>query len=215
MVAILAGAVIAFVLASGDDEVNLTQDELQGALLTAEEVGPGFEDTTDDDSEDTQYEASPECEELIAQFERTDQQDDNLEVELTKGDGELLLTHSIESLEEGDPGIDEVRTALETCDEVTFTDASSEGTLAFAPESIEDIGDEATGATIDFTFSDEDETVTLEGYGVFFVRDGIGGSVTVLAGVDDAQNPLPIDRTFVTQTATKADEKLQRVIDEN
>ncbi len=215
VVVILVGAVIAFVLASGDDEVNLTRSELQSALLTPEEVGPDFEESDPDDGDDTQYEASSECEELIAQFEQTDDQTDDAEAEVTRGDGELVLNHSLEPLDEEDPGIDEVRTALEACDEVAFTDAESEGTLAFEPESIQGIGEEATGAAIDFTITDEDESVTLEGYIVFFVRDGIGGSVTAVAGLDDAQNPLPVDVDLVRQTATKADEKLQRVIDES
>lgn len=215
VVVILVGAVVAFVLLSGDDEVNLTQPELQSALLTPEEVGPDFTEEADSGDDDAQYDASPACETLIAEFERTEDASDDAEIELARADPELLITQSLEPLEEGDPGIDDVRSALDACDEINVTDDESEGTLAFAPEEIDDLGEEATAAAIDITYTVDNESITLDGYIVFFTRDGFGGSITALAGTDDQDNPLPVDVDFVRQTATKADEKLQRVIDEN
>lgn len=225
---LLAVGALVVLAARGEDRADLTEPEMRGALLRAEEVGDDFVEDTDEDDEDDEFDedttdASEECIQLIKSVEERDQLEifgsprANAEsapsvVASFQGDDNTDVQQGI-TTDDGDP-LDLFREVLEVCGEIGFEDGDGAGELRFGePEQVE-VGDDSL--TVEITF-DLTEPIPFEVSSllVLWERDGIVSSLAVTGGVDDDLESRPPDRELLETLVEEADTKLQRVIDED
>jgi hypothetical protein len=203
---------------AGDDgtaDASVTVEQLEPALLSAAEAGPGFELSVDDGDEmtDDELEASPECRALLDSFEgNAAAGGDEVRVAYERPLDGAAVSHSL-ALAEGAPAIGELVDALEQCSTLGWTDAASRGSIEMGVVPVDGPGEAAIGIEITITVSTATVETGVEGYGIISFREGVSSSVMVSGGVDpETLQPLPVDRARVQQMATVADEKLAEAL---
>jgi hypothetical protein len=123
---------------------GLELDDLEPALLTDDEVGAGFTETTDSGDDDQltsdELETSEECQEVIRTFEESDD-DDDLQVEFEDA-AEATLAHSLALIDEGEPSMAQAREAIGKCT-IAWDDGQSQGEMRLSATEVDGPGDEA------------------------------------------------------------------------
>jgi hypothetical protein len=198
---------------TGDDtaEASVTVEQLEAALLSAAEAGPGFELSVDDGDEmtDDELDASPECRALLDSFEgNAAAGGDEVRVAYERPLDGAAVSHSL-ALADGAPAIGELFDALEQCSTLGFSDADSRGSIEMGVVPVDGPGEAAIGIEITITVSTATVDTGVDGYGIISFREGVSSSVMVSGGVDpETLQPLPVDRARVAHMAAVADEKL-------
>jgi len=225
VVVLLVGVgAIVLVNRGGDEDVELTEEQLTDALLTEGDIGESFtedEDTEGDDEGATSegVSASAECEELLDELE------DNGATPFGNTDGppgsvERAFTGETDAtIEQGlAPTLDLVgfyEEMIDLCGEVTQeTDGStSEYTLSEGQQY--DLGDDSVTADIEvvFDFGDGSDPITFGGSFVIWTRAGTDAFIAFTTGFDE-DDAIPVDEGLVEDVTTLADEKLAEVISE-
>jgi hypothetical protein len=224
---VLAGGAFAFVATSGDGRADLDQAELRGALLTEEEVGGDFsrdddaDDDDDDDFDPDDFDASDDCTDLL-------EESDSGQVgffELEGGDPELGPTASrgfndddagaslghVVGTDVGDP-IGLFRELAERCARIRVADEEGRGTIRIRTSEGPSAGDESFTVEVEIDLS---EPLTFEFVSLITIweRDGIVSSITIASGVDT--EAMDSSREVLERAVREADEKLERIIDED
>ncbi|MDQ3312739.1 MAG: hypothetical protein M3517_11600 [Actinomycetota bacterium] len=224
VVALVAAGVV-FVLVSRDDDStppDLSESQLESALLTTDDVGEGFTEEPPDEDDDSpmtadDIEASEECTDFYEQFSELEDQDPDVGRELGTEGERISVQHEISLPNEGMPPIELIDEFVEACPEVNYDDGESSGTIRF------DLGDPVDGIdspsrVLEYETEitepfDVEATSTL----VIWERDGITSTVVVTefemigteAPPDDGSDPPPPD-----ELAKIADGRLADVIAE-
>ncbi|MDQ3177096.1 MAG: hypothetical protein M3Q72_06060 [Actinomycetota bacterium] len=223
VVALVAAGVV-FVLVSRDDDStppDLSESELESALLTTDDVGEGFteEPPDEDDSEMTvdDIEASEECTDFYEQFSELEDEDPDVGREMGTEGERISVQHEISLPNEGMPPIELIDEFVEACPEVNYDDGESSGTIRFGLGDPVD-GIDSPSRVLEYETEitepfDVEATSTL----VIWERDGITSTVVVTefemigteAPPDDGSDPPPPD-----ELAKIADGRLADVIAE-
>jgi hypothetical protein len=208
---------------SGGGEVELTEAQLEDALLTAGDVGDGFtvdeasdeEDDDTDDFERDEIDASDECIDLYERYAELEEADEpTVQAEVTFQHEDASQVE--QNLEQGsDFGLDQVRELVDTCPEISIDDGETVGTLRFdIVDPVVEPGDESLTLELEVEFT-EPFTITVTSLGVLWVRDGTDASINVSGPIDEetfeAGEP---DEGLLRDVVERADEKLAEVIDE-
>ncbi|HMJ77677.1 MAG TPA: hypothetical protein VK507_16980 [Iamia sp.] len=205
----------------GDDEVELTEAQRTDALLSEGDIGNTYTQQSNDDStSDEGYDASAECEELLERldeegsnpFEEGDDPPGTIERTFTDETG-ANIEHSLA------PSVDVVGTYQEladTCDELSFEDEGSTGTVTLEEGEDYDIGDDSLTVDVGFQVEDDQgETFEFGGVLVVWTQAGTDGFLSFGAGFDiESGEPLPIDQSLVDDVVDLAADKLDEVIAE-
>ncbi|MEJ7562382.1 MAG: hypothetical protein WKF45_07645 [Ilumatobacteraceae bacterium] len=223
VVVALAAAGVVFVVVSGDSEStppDLSESDMESALLTTDDVGEGFtEEPPDGDGDSTMsaddIEASEECTDLYERFSGLDEENPDVGREMATVENRIIVQHDISLRDEGEPPIELIDEFVEACPEVNYDDGESSGTIRF------DLGDPVDG--IDSTSRvlryeleiTEPFDVVATSTMVIWKRDGVISTVSVTefeiigneTSADGDIDPPPVD-----DLALRADEKLADVI---
>jgi hypothetical protein len=193
--------------------------ELEGALLTAADVGNGYTDSFDDGGDDDELnldaiDASPECLEAISRFQGSDVGDESIDAGFESGDL-TEVNHEIGLIREGELGIAEFQAALDACETMAFDDGETEGEIRVQSELVDGLGEGALAITMQLEGTADGVGVSAEIYGIYWSRGGVGSSVdmvviysSVLGGTQDGDP----DPDLVRQLADTADRKLDGVL---
>jgi hypothetical protein len=220
---VAAGAgVAAYGLANDDDDgtttapADVSLDDLEPALLTEDEVGAGFSEVPaggdDDDLDLDEMETSDECREVIESFEGDDDGDE-VQVEFDTDD-EATLSHSLALIDEDDPSFGDVRDAIGQCRTITWDDGETQGEIRLSTEDIDGPADDAFALEVEIEASSGAVSVTLDGYIVYSVRDGVVSTLGAFGAVDSATfEGEPADRDLVRSLTDTVDEKVREVLE--
>ena len=226
VVVALAAAGVVFVVMSGDSEStppDLSESDMESALLTTDDVGEGFtEDPPDGDDGDStmnadDIEASEECTDVYERFSEMEESDPDVGREMVTEGDRFSVQHEISLRNEGEPSIELIDEFVEACPEVSYDDGESSGTIRF------DLGDPVDGidspsrvlrSEIEITEPFEVEATSTT---VVWERDGVISTVSVAefeiigteAPADDGIDPPILD-----ELAKIADGRLADLIDE-
>ena len=225
VVVALAAAAVVFVVVSGDSEStppDLSESDMESALLTTDDVGEAFtEEPPDGDGDSTMsaddIEASEECTDLYERFSELDEEDPDVGREMATEENRISVQHDISLRDEGEPSIELIDEFVEACAEVSYDDGESSGTIRF------DLGDPVDGidspsrvlrSEIEITEPFEVEATSTT---VVWERDGVISTVSVAefeiigteAPADDGIDPPILD-----ELAKIADGRLADLIDE-
>jgi hypothetical protein len=220
---VAAGAgVAAYGLATDDDDTTTAPpdvglDDLEPALLTEDEVGSGFSETPDGGDDDDlgldQMEMSDECREVIESFEGDDDGDE-VQVEFSTGD-EATLSHSLALIDEDEPSFGDVRDAIGQCRTITWDDGETQGEIGLSTEDVDGPADDAFALAVEIEASSGATNVTLDGYAVYSVRDGVVSTLGAFGAVDSATfEGEPADRDLVRSLTETVDEKVRAVLED-
>jgi len=220
---VAAGAgVAAYGLANDDDDTttapaDVSLDDLEPALLTEDEVGAGFSEVSagsdDDDLDLDEMETSDECREVIESFEGADDGDE-VQVEFDTDD-EATLSHSLALIDEDDPSFGDVRDAIGQCRTITWDDGETQGEIRLSTEDIDGPADDAFALEVEIEASSGAVSVTLDGYAVYSVRDGVVSTLGAFGAVDSATfEGEPADRDLVRSLTDTVDEKVREVLED-
>ncbi len=223
VVVALAAAGVVFVVMSGDSEStppDLSESDMESALLTTDDVGEGFtEEPPDGDGDSTMsaddIEASEECTDLYERFSELDEEDPDVGREMATEENRIIVQHDISLRDEGEPPIELIDEFVEACAEVSYDDGESSGTIRF------DLGDpvdgiDSTSRVLGFELEiTEPFDVVATSTMVIWNRDGVISTVSVTefefigteTPADGDIDPPPVD-----ELALRADEKLADVI---
>lgn len=208
----------------GDDDVELTQDERQAALITAGDVGDGFADAPDDEQDDTDPTGvSNACQEALDAldaeqanpFGRTASPPGAAEVQLQDGDGATVgqtLAPTIDAL----PLFEDL---VDSCDSLTFTDEEGTGTFRLSRGEAPELGDDAILIDLDITYESAGQSTDIEGAFAVWTRSGTDSFVSFVGTVvarDDLSgfDTVPLEDEFVDRVLTTADDKLEQAIED-
>jgi hypothetical protein len=222
-----AGAAVAVLRDDNDSSTSppegLTLDDLEPALLTADDVGGDFlidesggdrDDgaVTDELFDPDQLETSEECRAAIQATAAVAQQDDEISVEFASA-SEGTLEQTISLAASGEATLAEVRTAVEQCDApIVVSDDDMTGEVRLITSDVDGLGDLAFGLTIAFDVQVAGMSVGLEVYGVLWVRDGVQAALSGFGGFDDTTfEPVPIDPDRIEELARLSDERIARI----
>jgi hypothetical protein len=221
---VAAGAgVAAYGLANDDDDdtttapAHVSLDDLEPALLTEDEVGAGFSEVPgsgdDDDLGLDEMETSDECREVIESFEGDDD-GDAVQVEFDTDD-EATLSHSLALIDEDDPSFGDVRDAIGQCRTITWDDGETQGEMRLSTEDVDGPADDAFALEVEIEASSGAVSVTLDGYAVYSVRDGVVSTLGAFGAVDSATfEGEPADRDLVRSLTDTVDEKVREVLED-
>ena len=221
---VAAGAgVAAYGLANDDDDdtttapADVSLDDLEPALLTEDEVGAGFSEVSagsdDDDLDLDEMETSDECREVIESFEGADDGDE-VQVEFDTDD-EATLSHSLALIDEDDPSFGDVRDAIGQCRTITWDDGETQGEIRLSTEDIDGPADDAFALEVEIEASSGAVSVTLDGYTVYSMRDGVVSTLGAFGAVDSATfEGEPADRDLVRSLTDTVDEKVREVLED-
>lgn len=219
----LVAAGVAFMIASGDDDStppDLSESDMESALLTVDDVGEGFTEDPPDGDDDSpmtadDIEASEECTDVYERFSELEEQDPDVAREMVTERGRISVQHEISLPNEAQPPIELMDEFVEACPEVRYDDGESSGTIRF------DLGDPVDGIDspsrvlgyeIEITEPfDVEATSTM----VIWERDGVMSTVTVTAfegGTDQPAGEDVVAPPRVDELALIADGKLADVM---
>ena len=222
--AALAAAGVVFVIVSGDSEStppDLSESDMESALLTVDDVGEGFtEDPPDSDDGDStmnadDIEASEECTDVYERFSEMEESDPDVGREMVTEGDRLSVQHEISLRNEGEPPIELIDEFVEACPEVNYDDGESSGTIRF------DLGDpvdgiDSTSRVLGFELEiTEPFDVVATSTMVIWERDGVISTVSVTEfEIIGTETPAAgdIDPPPVDELALRADEKLADLI---
>jgi hypothetical protein len=220
LIAVVGGLIL--LTRDSDDTVELTESQREDALLTDGDIGEGFAEQTDDDADDaSEPEASDTCLATLDELEQEANSPFGADSEPPPGAVERHFEEegTAASIDHGiAPTIDIVelyeRFAAD-CPELSVSDDPTMADLVVDEGDAPDVGDEAIALDITISFDADGDAFELEGALVAWTRDGQDSFVTYFAGVDpDTFEPVPLDRGLLEDIVTRADEKLEEVIDE-
>jgi hypothetical protein len=209
---------------TGDDDssadgppAGLTLADLEPALLTADDVGPGFQlEESGDEGEDVlgsnDFEASEECEIAFDAFEANQADREELGVEFTNvEDGSFQHDLSIPHTDEA--SLAEVRSTIEECDTLRLDDEELSGELRFETSDVDAIGDDAMGMTIEVDIVAQGFPFSFTMYGILWERDGVHSTLAGFGGFDQANLAgIDIDPGRVEELARTVDQRLADVL---
>ena len=219
---VVAGAgVAAYGLANDDDATttapaDVSLDDLEPALLTEDEVGSGYSEAPgsgdDDDLDLDEMETSDECREVIESFEGDDD-GDGIQVEF-ETDDEATVSHSLALIDQDEPSFGDVRDAIGQCRTITWDDGETQGEMRLSAEDIDGPADDAFALEVEIEASSGAVSVTLDGYAVYSVRDGVVSTLGAFGAVDSATfEGEPADRDLVRSLTDTVDEKVREVLE--
>jgi hypothetical protein len=220
---VAAGAgVAAYGLANDDDDgtttapADVSLDDLEPALLTENEVGAGYSEVRgggdDDDLGFDEMETSDECREVIESFEGDG--DDEVQVEF-ETDDEATLSHSLARIDEDEPSFGDVRDAIGQCRTITWDDGDTQGEIGLSTEDVDGPADDAFALAVEIEASSGAVSVSLDGYAVYSVRDGVVSTLGAFGAVDPATfEGEPADRDLVRSLTDTVDEKVRAVLED-
>jgi hypothetical protein len=223
VVAVGAG-VAAYGLAIDDEDgavttapAGLELDELEPALLTEDDVGVGFAATSGsgDDVELTSDDlgTSEQCQDVIAMFEESDD-DDDLQVEFEDA-AQASLSHSLALIDEGEPTMAQAREGIGRCGTIAWDDGQSQGQMTLSASEIDGPGNEAFEIEITIEATAAGFTATADDYGIFPMRDGVVSTVTGFGAIDpETFVGAPVDRELIRTMSERADENVRQLLDD-
>lgn len=227
VISVMAVAVAAVVFVTRrDDPVELTEAEMEDALLTPDEVGDGFAedtDTDDDDDDDLEAEDLDASDECLAYLEEAEEMEEggfftddapsgsrSVQRDFEQEDG-ATVEHQIS--EEPNDGLDLFRRFLEVCPELDYEDGEDLGSFAFAEGEPVEVGDDSV--SIEFSLDiDAPVAVEIQALMVAWTRDGVASSVTVTGPVGADLVGEDADPALLRSAVRTADAKLSEVIDD-
>jgi hypothetical protein len=220
---VVAGAgVAAYGLANDDDATttapaDVSLDDLEPALLTEDEVGSGYSEAPgsgdDDDLDLDEMETSDECREVIESFEGDDD-GDGIQVEF-ETDDEATVSHSLALIDQDEPSFGDVRDAIGQCRTITWDDGETQGEIRLSTEDADGPADDAFALELEIEASSGAVNVTLDGYAVYSVRDGVVSTLGAFGAVDPATfEGEPADRDLVRSLTDTVDEKVREVLED-
>jgi hypothetical protein len=219
-------AVGALVRTGGDDDggdadgppAGITLGDLEGALLTLDDVGSDYEvdpeggDEGDDILESDSLDTSEECRTALETFEASESEEEQVSAYFVN-DRDGTVQHDVSLPGEGQPGLDDIRRAVDQCGTVEFEDDGTAGTFGYSTTDTAGLGDNAFALVIEAEVESQGLSVTFEMYGVMWERDGVVSSLSGFAGFDEETfEGLPTDRDEVESLAAVADERLAGVL---
>ncbi len=219
LLAVVGGLILA--TRGGDEDVELTEAQLQDALVTEADVGEGFtvdEDSDDDESDDfdrDEIDASEECVDLYERFaELEEQAGPTVEANVTfEGEDGSQVEQNLSQGSEF--GFDELRELVDTCPEISVDDGESVGTLRFElVDDVVEVGDESVTLQLEIELQ-EPFDISVTTLSVLWERDGTQASVNVSGAIDEEtfESSEP-DEGLLRDVVERADERLAEVIDE-
>lgn len=222
---IVVAAVLALQL-TGDDgggdgqlttaPADLTLEELQPALLTAEDVGPDFTESFDSDQSDFSedaFQTSDECREALARFDALGGEGSGLEVEFERASDQATISHGLDLVQEDTPSMDEIRDTYGACGTLPFDDGEVQGEIRIRTESVVGFGEDALAVVMEVDASSAFIEVSYEVYGIAWARGGVLSGVSGTGGLDEATyETFPVDRDQIVELARLADQRLQDVL---
>jgi hypothetical protein len=221
-VAVVAG-VVAFGLANNDDDdgtraaADLSLEDVEPALLTDDDVGAGFTESTgggDDELGTDGMETSPECREVLESFEESGDQDGDLEVDFEDADG-ATLSHTLALIDEDEPTMDQALDVLGECHTIGWDDGESQGEIRLSAKDIDGPGDQAFEMEMEIEGSSQGIRVVLDGYSVYTMREGVVSTVGGFGAIDPGTlEGEPVDRELVLILAERADDKVREALEE-
>ncbi len=219
-----AGAgVAAYGLANDDDDTttaapaDVSLDDLEPALLTEDEVGSGYSEAPGGDDEDDlgldEIDTSDECREVIESFEGSDDGDE-VEAEF-ETDDDATLSQSLALIDEDEPSFGEVRDAIDRCQTITWDDGETQGEMRLSTEDVDGPADDAFALAVEVEGSSGVVSVTVDGYAVYSVRDGVVSTLAAFGAVDPTTfEGEPADRDLVRSLTETVDEKVREVLED-
>jgi hypothetical protein len=219
--AVVAG-VVAFGLANNDDDeatrapAGLSLDDVEPALLTEDDVGAGFAESTpggDGELRTDDMDTSPECRQVLRSFEQSDDEGEDLEADFEDTDG-ATLSHTLALIDEDEPTMDEALDALGECRTIGWDDGETQGEIRLSADDIDGPGDQAFEMEMEIEGSSQGVTVVLDGYVVYSMREGVVSTVGGFGAIDpDTLEGEPVDRDLVRSLAERADEKVHEALE--
>jgi hypothetical protein len=221
---VAAGAgVAAYGLANDDDDTttaapaDVSLDDLESALLTEDEVGSGYSEAPGGDDEDDlgldEIETSDECREVIESFQGSEDGDE-VQIEF-ETDDEATLSQSLALIDEDEPSFADVRDAIGQCRTITWDDGETQGEMRLSTEDVDGPADDAFALELEVEGSSGAFSVTVNGYVVYSVRDGVVSTLGTFGAVDPATfEGEPADRDLVLSLTETVDEKVRQVLED-
>ncbi len=226
IVVVLLAVVGGLVLLTRDDgggTVELTEAQLEDALITGGDVGDGFtgepstggDDDDSDDFERDEIDASEECVDLYERFAEVEEQGGptvEADITLEHEDGSRVE----ENLSQGSEfGLDELRELVDTCPEISVDDGESVGSLRFElVDDVADVGDESVTLRLEVEL-EQPVAITVATLGGLWGRAGTHASVNVSGALDqETFTAAEPDEDLLRRVVERADEKLEEVIAE-
>lgn len=221
---LIAAAGVVFALTRDGGTADLTESEMERALLDEDDVDDGFtedEESDDDDSTDLdEIDADAECMDLLMELEdqdnvvfdsSTDGDRPKAEVSFSDDEGiQLQQTITVDT----DDALDATVQVTESCGEIEIDDGDTVGQIEYTLSDPIDVGDDSVALTVSFQ-AEEPVPFDLEFEGIVWVRDGILSSLLLSGSLDEDLESTPPDRSLLEDLAVEADEKLQQVIEED
>ena len=209
-----------------DGPADLTLADLEPALLTTEDVPPGYVVSDDDDGEGEDdepltvddVETDPACQEVLEQLEGSGADEGEsdeavLTAELERPDDNASVTHDLWLGTPGDRTIGEVADLLRECDSVSY-EADEMGTQAemrMSVEEVDGLGDDAIAVEVDIEIGGA-LTIELQSHGLLWSRDGVESNLFVDGAFDEVTlEALPPDRDLARSAAEAVDERIREV----
>jgi hypothetical protein len=212
----LIGGAVRF-LALGDDEEaapDLTESQLEDALLTKEDLGDGYtEDSEDDDTDEISpddLDTSDECKDLIGRFEGDDAANSTAKRKFASGElaERQSFTHEISVPSEDSPDFGVLVDVVDKCAEVSFDAGEAVGKVRISEGDSPPIGDRAFAMDLVVEIT-EPLTLEITSQIIFWERDGLISSVQADGSVDGAP-----DADLLLEMAELADERLVEVLEQ-
>lgn len=218
----VAAAVFAIGVTNDDDGGELTLapadlalDDLQPALLTVEDVGLEYAESSSSDDDDDEMstddiQMSSECRAIFDRLAATGSDDDALQAEFERTVDDASLSHELMLIDEQFPSFGEIHDILEQCGTMPFDDGETSGEIRLHTESVDGPGEDAMAIIMEIDLSAGGFQVSLEGYGISFAHGGVMSTVMATSGLDQQTlEATAVDRDLVRQLAELSDQRVQ------
>lgn len=213
VLALIGGAVWFFALR--DDEPSppdLTESQLDDALLTAEDLGGDYTEQPDEDDSDElspdDLDTSDECKDLIKAFEGDDAAETQAKREFSSGSEGETFTHEVAVPSEDSPDFGVLGDVVDSCAEIGIDQDDVVGTMQITEGDSPSIGDRAFTMDVEFEIA-EPMSVQITSQVILWERDGLISSVQANGAPDSGP-----DTDLLREMAELADERLIEVIED-
>ena len=189
---------------------TLSESQLEGALLSAGDVGTGFTEDTDDggelDADD--LDASDECKELIGRFDATEEDNVTARREFQASSTGASVIHEITLPGEDGPEFDVLNDVVGDCGDIGFGDGTFLGEMQITEGDAVDVGERSFTMDANLEITDP-QALTFELKVVMFERQGVISTVQVTSPFNGV-----VDEDLAISLSETADERLIELLDD-
>jgi hypothetical protein len=198
-----------------------TAAELRRALLTVDDLGPGFTAADGDDGGGDERDSgevssgSKQCRSLANRIGSRGGGDSDAEAAFFTADGAAVF-HTYDRRDDSDADnvdVDELVELIDTCRTLTIDTGDSVGTAGLTGGPVDGLGEEAVELRLSFELTEPVEA-TFDGVLYLWQRDDVSGAVIAVDGLDPSTGdavPVGVDRA--RGWAETADRRLVAVIE--